>query len=295
VDRERRAAAPLPALPPLLDFLVRVVLRLRAVGLARTAASLAFTTMLALVPLATVAFAFVARFPVFQEWLDTLERFLLRHMLPDTAHAVIHHYIREFTEKASGLTGISILMIAVTAAMATATIEREINAIWGITRRRPLPRRIVIYTLGLTVGPVLVGASLSLTTWLVTQSLAAMPMHLPIAHMILKPIPMLFMVTALMLMYALVPTKPVAWSHAAVGALTAALFFEAAKHAFAFYLTQVPTYEIVYGAVAALPVFLVWIYLCWLIVLLGAAITATLEEPRLSPRRDRRREALHSG
>ena len=275
----------------LLGFSVRAAMRMRAIGLARTAASLSFTTLLALVPLATVALTFVARFPVFQHWLDALEAFLLKHMMPDSAYTVVHHTIREFTDKATGLTGISLVFIAVTATMATATIEREINLIWGIARARPLGRRIVVYALGLTAGPVLVGASLSLTTWLLTQSLAAMPLHGFVAELILKPLPLLFTTAALTLLYAVVPARRVPWRHALAGAAAAAAAFEAAKYGFAFYLTQVPTYEVVYGALAALPVFLIWIYLCWLIVLAGAAITATLADappaPAASPPRPR--------
>ncbi len=272
-----------------VGFAVRAAVRMRAIGLARTAASLSFTTLLALVPLGTVALTFVARLPAFQRWLDALEGFLLRHMLPASAYTVVHDYVREFTEKAAGLTGISLLFIAVTATMATATIEREINLIWGISRGRPLGRRIVVYALGLTAGPVLVGASLSLTTWFVTQSLAAMPLQGFISDLVLTPMPLLFTTAALTLLYALVPACPVPWRYALVGAAAAALGFEAAKHGFAFYLTKVPTYELVYGALAALPVFLIWIYLCWLIVLAGAAITATLAEPKPAPRAPRRK------
>jgi membrane protein len=293
VDRASRAVSapggirrPEPG-AALLRFAWRAALRMRAIGLARTAASLSFTTLLALVPLATVALTFVARFPVFQRWLDTLEVFLLKHMLPASAYAVVHHYIREFTEKATGLTGISLVAIALTATMATATIEREINLIWGIARTRPLARRLVVYALGLTVGPVLVGASLSLTTWFITQSLASMPLREPIADLVLKPLPLLFTTAALTLLYAVVPQRHVPWRHAFAGAAAAALAFEAAKHGFAFYLTTVPTYELVYGALAVLPVFLIWIYLCWLIVLAGAAITATLAEPPPAPRQRR--------
>jgi membrane protein len=264
-------------------FAVRAVARMRAIGLARTAASLSFTTLLALVPLATVALTFVARFPVFQRWLDALEAFLLQHMLPGSADTVVHHYIGQFTDKAAGLTGISIFFIGVTAAMATATIEREINLIWGITTRRRLGRRIVVYALGLTVGPVLVGASLSLTTWFITQSLATMPLHGFLADIILTPLPLLFTSAALTILYAVVPARHVPWMHAMAGAVAAAIAFEAAKHGFAFYLTKVPTYELVYGALAALPVFLIWIYLCWLIILAGAAITATLTDPPPAP------------
>ena len=106
----------------------------RDIGLARAAASLAFTTLLGLVPLATVAFTFVARFPVFQQWLDALESFLLKYMLPGSANAVVHTAIREFTEKAARLTGLSIAFIGVTAVLLIATVEREINAMWGIRR-----------------------------------------------------------------------------------------------------------------------------------------------------------------
>jgi membrane protein len=278
---------PVRTLHPFVSFVWRVARRMRAIGLARTAGSLAFTTLLALVPLATVALTFVARFPVFQSWLDALERFLLRHMLPQSANTVVHQYVREFTDKASNLTGISIVFIVITATLATATIEREINLIWGIARRRPLGRRIVVYALGLTVGPVLVGASLSLTTWLITQSLAAVPVNWLVADMLLKPLPLVFTIAALTLLYAIVPWHPVAWRHAFAGAVMGAIAFELLKHGFAFYLTQVPTYTIVYGALAALPVFLIWIYLCWIIVLAGAAITATLAEPETERERVR--------
>jgi membrane protein len=270
---------PEPRLVALAVFVVRVIARMRAIGLARTAASLSFTTLLALVPLATIAFGFASRFPVFEHWLETLEGFLLKHMLPASAQTLIHQYVREFTENAIGLTGVSLAFVAITAVVATATIEREINAIWGITRARPLGRRLAIYALGLTAGPVLVGASLSLTTWLITQSLAVLPSPSRVAAWLLEPIPFLFTTAALTLLYAAVPARKVAPRHALAGAMLAALAFEAAKHGFALYLRQVPTYRLVYGALAVLPVFLVWVYLCWIIVLAGAAVTATLEEP----------------
>jgi membrane protein len=272
-------APPEPRLVALAVFVVRVIARMRAIGLARTAASLSFTTLLALVPLATVAFGFATRFPVFERWLETLEGFLLKHMLPASAQTVIQQYVREFTDNAIGLTGVSLVFVAITAVVATATIEREFNAIWGIARARPLGRRLAIYALGLTVGPVLVGASLSLTTWLITESLAVLPSPSRVAAWLLEPIPFLFTTAALTLLYAAVPARKVAPRHALAGAMLAALAFEAAKHGFALYLRQVPTYRLVYGALAVLPVFLVWIYLCWIIVLAGAAVTATLEQP----------------
>jgi membrane protein len=245
-------------------------------GLVRTAGSLAFTTVLGLVPLATVAFTFAARFPIFQQWLDALEAFLLKHMLPDSADIVVHTYIRAFIERATALTGVSIAFTAVTALLVIDTVEREINAIWGISRKRPLARRMVVFAFGATVGPILFGASIWVTTWLITQSLAAVPLHATLADLVVKPLPVLLSALALTLLYVTAPNRHVPWRHASIGAVVAALAFEATKHGFAFYLTQVPTYELVYGALAALPVFLIWIYVCWLIVLTGAAITATL-------------------
>ena len=270
----------LPApIAALVNLIWLVIVRMRALRLARTAGSLAFTTLLGLVPLATVAMTFAARFPMFQRWLDTLESFLLQHMLPGSADVVIQHF-REFTAKAANLTGVSIVFICITATLVTATVEREINAIWGITRGRPLAHRLFVYALGLTAGPVLVGASISVTTWLLTQSLAAVPLRGVTSALLLKPVPFFFSTAALMLTYAFVPARPVAWRHALIGGAAAATAFEAAKFGFAWYLSKVPTYELVYGALAALPVFLIWIYLCWLIVLSGAVLTATLAESR---------------
>jgi membrane protein len=257
-------------------FARSVLARTRNTGLARTAGSLAFTTVLGLVPMATVAFAFVARFPVFQQWLDALEAFLLKYTLPGGANEVVHHYVREFTEKAAGLTGLSIGFILVTATLVIATIEREINALWGIGLKRPMARRFAVYVLGTTLGPVLVGASISLTTWLFTQSLAAVPMEVTLTDFAVKPLPLVLSTLALALLYGLVPNRRVPWRYAFAGAFAAALAFEGVKHGFALYVKNVSTYELVYGTLSALPVFLIWIYVCWLIVLSGAAVTATL-------------------
>jgi len=270
-----------------ITFVKSVAARTRNTGLARTAGSLAFTTVLGLVPLATVAISFVARFPVFQDWLDALEVFLLKYTLPGSANAVVHRYVREFTEKAAGLTGISIFFILLAAALVIATIESEINALWGITVRRPFARRLVVYLLGVTLGPVLVGASISVTTWLFTQTLAPMPLELTLADFVVKPLPVVLSTLALALLYAMAPNRRVPWRNAFAGALPAALAFEAAKHGFAVYVRNVPTYELVYGTLAALPVFLIWIYVCWLIVLSGAAITATLTLDGNAPPQER--------
>jgi len=264
------------AVPRFFSLVSSVIRRAGHTGLARTAGSLAFTTVLGLVPVATVAFAFVARFPIFQQWLDALEAFLLKYTLPGSANEVVHRYVREFTEKAVGLTGISLLFIAIAATLVIATIEREINAMWGIRARRPMAQRLAVYVLGVTVGPVLVGASISVSTWLVSQTLAPMAREFTLAQIAPELLPFVLSTLALALLYGIVPNRRVPVYNAFAGALPAALAFEVAKYGFALYVKNVPTYEIVYGTLAALPVFLIWIYVCWLIVLAGAAVTATL-------------------
>ena len=260
------------------DFVLRAAARIRSAGLGRTAASLSFTTLFALVPLATVAFTVVSRFPVFQDWVSQLEAFLMRYMLPGSAYEVVHTYITEFTEKAANLTGLSILFLAVTALMATDTIEREINLIWGIRQQRPFGRRLLVYVLGITVGPVLLGASLSLSTWVISRSLAAIPLGQTVEDAVLEIVPVLFTTIALALLYTVVPARRVPWRSAFIGGALAAIAFEAAKQGFAIYVTRFSNYQIVYGALAALPVFLIWIYVSWLIVLAGAAVTAMLSD-----------------
>ena len=260
-------------------FLLRVVARLRDIDLARAASSLSFTTLLAIVPLVTVAFAFVARVPIFEGWLRVLEQFLLRHLLPFAGVAEIRAHIVGFAEQAARLTGISIAVIALSAALAVATVEREINAIWGIRRGRSLPRRIFVYAIGLTAGPVLLGASISITTWLVAHSLAVVPFRRTIGAQVVAALPFVFSTAGLTLLYKGVPARHVPLPPALVAGVLAAIAFEAAKHAFAWYLTRISSYEAVYGALAVLPIFLLWIYLCWLIILAGAAVCATIAEP----------------
>jgi len=261
-----------------LRFLFRVVKRMRDIGLMRTASSLSFTTLLAIVPVVTVALAFVAQFPVFDRWIAPLEVFLVKNALPGNAASVVHEYVMSFAEQAARLTKVSIAIIAVTAGLAMATVEREINLIWGIRRGRSVARRTAMYLLVITAGPVLLGASISLTTWLIGESLGAVLPHKTFGGLAVRILPFLFATTGLTLLYKAVPARPVRFTPALIAAAGAGLAFEAAKYGFAWYVAQISTYEMVYGALAALPVFLLWIHLCWIIVLAGAAISATLSE-----------------
>jgi membrane protein len=267
-------------------FVQHVITRLRDVDLARAAGSLSFTTLLAIVPVVTVAFSFVGRFPLLEDSLKVLEQFLLRHMLPFSGENEIHSYITRFADQAARLTGISVLLIAITAALAVATVERQINAIWGIRSGRSLPRRVIVYGLGLTVVPVLIGASMSITTWLVMHSLSVVSLRKSLGAQVAQTLPFLFATAGLTILYKGVPARPVPSIAALCAGALAAAALEAAKHGFGWYLAKISTYEAVYGALAVLPSFLVWVYLCWIIILTGAAVCATIAEP--AGRRPRR-------
>jgi len=259
-------------------FPARVYTRLRDIQLARTAGSLAFTTLLALVPLLSVAIAFVAHFPIFQRALAAFEAFLLRHVLPASAASLVHEHVLGFAAQAARLSGLAVVLVCLSAGMAIYTMEREINAIWGIRHGRPLARRVVVYAICLTLGPVLVGASISITTWAIVHSLAAVPFETGIDHAVVGALPFVFSAVGLTLLYRFVPARRVRMGPAIVGGVLAAAALEIAKHLFALYLARVPTYRLVYGALAALPIFMVWVYVGWLVVLTGAAVTATLAE-----------------
>jgi membrane protein len=250
--------------------------QLRDVAISKTAAALAFTTLLGLVPLVTVVVAIVAQFPVFTTWVTALETFLLRHMLPVSASTVVHEYVVGFADRAANLSGVSLAIIAITAIMLFATIEGEINTIFGVPRGRKWSRRLPLYLLAVTLGPILVGASIWTSSWLAAQSRVVLSQPELFRHWFVAPVPFLLTAIAFTLTYKLVPARFVRWLAAMTGGVAASVLFEAMKRAFAWYLAAVPSYELIYGALAALPVFLLWVYLCWVIVLAGAAFTAVL-------------------
>jgi membrane protein len=248
------------------EFLIAVARRFYEDRGAQIAGSLSFTTLLSIVPLLTVALALSTAFPVFDDAMTTLQLFLFENFLPDAEGlATISEQILSFSEQAGRLTAIGLIFLLLTAVMLMLTIDDALNRIFRVRRRRPLAQQIIMYWSVLTLWPVLIGASLSLTSYLVGNTSA-----------LLRLIPFVFTWAALTVLYILVPYRPVDVRHAAAGALLAGIAFEAAKRAFALYLSNFPTYTLIYGAFATLPIFLVWMYVSWLVVLAGAIFTAML-------------------
>ena len=269
-----------------VSFLSRLRQRLTGIGLFGTAASLAFTTLLGLVPLFTVAFAYVSRFPLFERSQEALEALLLRFFLPGSGIGV-RHYLNEFVAKSADLKGVSIVFVVVTAVLLVAQVESEINTIWDAREPRSLARRVFIYALGFTAGPVLIGAAVYFIHWVIEQSIAATSIGNEALNLLRQPIALIVDAAAFTFIYAFVPARRAPFRLALVGGVLAAIAFEVAKRGFAFYITHVQTYQVIYGAFAVLPLFLIWIYLSWIIVLVGAAITATLAERGDAARRGR--------
>jgi len=200
--------------------------------------------------------------------------------MPEKSGAIITQYMQQFAESAGRLTAVGIVILTITAMLLLLTIDKAFNVIWRVARPRPLAKRLVAYWAVLTLSPLLVGASLSLTSWLVGLSMGHAKYVSPFGVMILKVLPVLFATLAFALLFRVVPNRHVPTSHALIGAFISAMAFEAMSRVFGYYISHFPTYTLVYGAFASVPIFLMWIYLSWLTILLGAVITASLSHWR---------------
>ncbi|HCA26899.1 MAG TPA: ribonuclease BN [Betaproteobacteria bacterium] len=249
----------------------------------QVAASLTYTTLLSLVPVLTITLTVISAFPVFGEWVTHLKIFIVTNLVPEMAAKIITVYMQQFSENAGRLTALGLVALAVTAFLLMLTIEHVFNAIWRVRRQRSLVQRFLIYWAVLTLGPVLMGASLSLTSYLIGLSQGWIG-HIPLLGAdALNIVPALLTTAALALLYRLLPNRHVPFSHALAGGVVAGAIFEVVKKGFAVYLTNIPTYTLVYGAFAIIPIFLIWVYLSWLVVLVGAEIAANLSHWRAAP------------
>jgi membrane protein len=248
--------------------------------LPQVASSLTFTTVLSLVPLATVALAIFTAFPMFDRMQMSLQGYLIESFFPETLSETILTYVTQFADKAKGLTAIGIVFLVITALTTMFTVDRVFNQIWNVKRQRSTMNKVVLYWAVLSLAPVLVGLSISVSTALIGNTMAGVNPVLGGMFPALNLIPLLLTVLAFAFIYRIVPNRAVHWKDALVGGLLAAVLFEISKRAFAAYITQFPSYTALYGALAAFPIFLLWIYVSWIIVLLGASTVAALPVAR---------------
>jgi len=248
-----------------------------------TAAVLAYGTLFALVPLSAAVFGIVSAFPLFEQWNDTLSDWLFTHFVPEAARAV-EGYLRQFADSATRLTTVGVLVLLFSALLIMKSVEDVFNRIWRVTTPRPGGARFLVYWTALTLGPLLIVASLALSSWVLSLPWATESGMSAVAERTLRALPLFVELVGFTLAYTLIPNRPVAWRHAFIGGVLATLMFELAKAAMGWYLGQVRSYEQIYGAIALLPIFLIWIYVSWAVVLLGASIVASLSAFRFQPR-----------
>jgi len=273
------------------QIMKRIATRVKMSRLPSVASALAFTTVLSLVPLLTVVFAILSMFPFFFEWRDEIETFLYSNLVPATGDAV-KTYLQEFAGQAGTLTGLGLAALLVTALLLLSTIEDAFNNIWNIPKGRTLSQRLLLYWAMLTLGPVLMVTSLALTTYLGSTVLSRwIPATPGLNTAVIQTLPILLQGLGFFLMYLIVPSCTVRPKSALGGAVVAVALFELTRFGFVVFIANFNTYQIIYGAMWSIPVFLLWIYLSWLVTLFGACIAAEVNTtpkaaeslPRVAP------------
>lgn len=257
------------------QFLLFVAHNYQRCNLPLIAASLTFTTLLALVPFFTITVIVVNAFPMFADMATRFNQFLTHIIVPAAGADSVSDYLYAFRDKASGLTAVGISFMIITSLMLIQTIEHAFNQIWQARDQRPIWIRILIYWALLTLGPLVLGMSLSALGFLSNPDNVAG--QIPLYSKIFKISTNLALITLLLfLLYKLVPFCFVNWRHALTGALITAIGLDLLRRGFAIFVTHFGNYQLVYGAFAAIPVFLIWLNLLWLLLLAGAVLTSSL-------------------
>ena len=252
--------------------------RFREARLGVSASSLTFTTVLALVPLFTVGLAVFSAFPVFGKFQDTIQRWLIDSLVPESIARQVLGYLTQFSRKASRLGSVGLVAVLFSAVALMVTIERTLGQIWRVEQQRPLQQRLILYWSAITLGPLLLGASVAITSYVTTASRDVVNVLPSSLHWLLDSFEFALLVLCVSGLYFYVPFARVRWRHAFTAGLMATIGIEVGKKVLANYLAEMPTYSAVYGAFAAVPILLVWVYMAWLIVLLGAVVASSLPE-----------------
>ncbi len=261
---------------PWRDTAITLRQRFRDDHMGLTASSLTFTTSIALVPFFTVALAIFTAFPMFSKLQGALQAWLVNSLIPDNISRQVLGYLTQFAKQANklGVAGLAVLLV--TAIAMILTIDRTLNGIWRVKKPRPLAQRVLIYWAAITLGPLVLGASLAVTSYVISGSRGVVGDMPGVLRVLLDVLQFFLLAGGMAALYHYVPNTFVRWGHAWAGGLFVAAGIELAKKLLTLYLSSVPTYSLVYGAFATLPILLVWIYVAWVIVLMGAVIAAYL-------------------
>ncbi|NUF50184.1 virulence factor BrkB family protein [Gilliamella sp. ESL0250] len=242
--------------------------------LTTSSAGLAYTTVLALVPLITVIFSLLSAFPMFNEISHSLKQLIYNNLVP-TASDTIQNYLEQFITNTKQMTFVGIIGLIVTSLLLINSINTALNHIWKTKRKRAFMYNLTMYWTILTLGPILVGSSVAVSSYIFSMQWLSTAAT---GNILLNCLPFFISVVGFWLLYSIIPTESVPFKESMIGAIIAAILFELGKRAFALYVTSFPTYQIIYGVVSSIPIMLVWIYFSWCIVLFGAEFAATLTD-----------------
>ena len=238
---------------------------------------LAYVTLMSLVPLLVVMLSMMTAFPIFSDIKVMIEEFVYQNFLP-AAGDVVKHHINGFVANASRMSAVAISFLFLFALLLISAIDKSLNKLWRVDKKRRVITAFSMYWMVLTLGPVLVGSSIAATSYIVSSMSLGDYDLFGLANFFMRLLPVLTAVAAFLIIYLVVPNKVVPFKFALQGAVLSALLFEVAKKGFAFYVTQLPSYEAIYGALASIPILFLWVYLSWLVVLIGALFTACMED-----------------
>lgn len=269
-------------------FFVLLVRQFNEDGCRQSAAALTYTTLFAIVPVMTVSFVVLSSVPALQGKSAQLQEWAFEYFVPSAGNMLLDH-LQSFAKQATNLTVLGIVFLVVTSVLMLSTVEQTLNRIWKVQTPRKGLVSLLMYWALLSLGPICLGLGLAITSYLTSQAIFSDTVsYLGGVRLWLAVLPFLFTTAMLTLMYTVVPNTTVPFRQGVLGAAMAALLFELAKGAFTFFIKQAPSYQVVYGAFAAVPVFLLWIYISWTIVLGGAELVRALvvfqEHQRQVPR-----------
>ncbi|WP_392563285.1 virulence factor BrkB family protein [Orbus wheelerorum] len=255
-------------------FLTILWQRINHDRLTTSAASLAYTSILALVPLITVIFSLLSAFPIFNEASQALRQLVYDNLAP-AASDTIQQYLDQFIANSNRMTVFGIIGLVVTSLLLISSIDSVLNFIWRTKRRRSFTYKLTMYWTVLTLGPILIGASVAISSYIFSTKWLS---DTTISHLLIGFLPFMISVVGFWLLYCIVPTEPVPTKESIVGAIIAAVLFELGKKVFTLYVTSFPTYQLIYGVLSSIPLLLIWNYFSWCIILFGAEFAAALAE-----------------
>jgi membrane protein len=238
---------------------------------------LSYVCLMSLVPLVVVMLSVMTAFPLFAELQQSIEQFVYSNFVP-AAGDVVQLYLSGFVANASKMSAVAISFLFVAALLLISSIDSTFNKIWRVNDKRRTITSFAMYWMVLTLGPILVGASIALSSYL--MSIVSVDEYdvLGLSDILLRLLPLFSSLVAFVILYMAVPNKAVPFKYAISGAIVAGILFELAKKVFALYITAFPSYQVIYGALATIPIIFLWVYVSWLIVLVGALLTVSLQE-----------------